>query len=94
MNEKGSIRFQPSVGLGLVVLRSPVNYQPVDDNALLEENYTYDFNRYSTLGIVIAPKIEFILSNSFGMAIAPGLHIKKDESIYGIGVNFMFGKLK
>ncbi|MGJ8684742.1 MAG: hypothetical protein ACSHWW_08965 [Nonlabens sp.] len=94
INPKNTIRFRPSIGLGYTVLKSPTNFQPIEDPAFLRENYTYDFDTYGTLGLNIEPKLEFLITRHFGMAIAPTVQFTKERILYGGGINFMIGKLR
>ncbi|MDC7998938.1 hypothetical protein [Gilvibacter sediminis] len=93
LNPAGTIRINATVGLGFTILREPGNWQPVS-NGFLSENYTWEYNRYNTVSVVISPKIEFPITRVFGLVVAPTLQINKDRTFIGIGIGNMIGLLR
>ncbi|EDP98107.1 hypothetical protein U8527_19065 [Kordia algicida OT-1] len=92
-NEKGTIRLNLSVGLALVNIKEPTNWQ-MNDNGFLDQNYTWDYYEYSTIGIIINPKIEFPFTRHYGLSISPVLQLNKDRVYIGIGIGQMIGLLR
>ncbi|TQD38647.1 hypothetical protein [Haloflavibacter putidus] len=94
LNKKGSIRLNLSAGIGVVHLKEPTNWQPVEDPDFLGNNYTYDFKEYNTFNFVFNPKIEFPFTRYYGVSLSPMVQINKDRVYFGIGIGQMFGVLR
>ncbi len=93
LNEKGTIRINLSVGLGYTTIREPGNWQR-SENYFLVENYTWDYEKYHTVSLIISPKIEFPFTRFFGLSLSPMLQINKDRTYVGIGIGDIFGLLR
>ncbi|WP_245583439.1 hypothetical protein [Salinimicrobium terrae] len=93
LNKKGTIRANISLGLGLAVIKEPTNWQ-ILERGLLYQNYTFDYNKYYTLGLILNPKIEFPFTKYFGLTLSPMLQINKDRTYIGIGIGHMIGPLR
>ena len=93
LNKKGTIRVNFSVGAGLTAIKEPVNWQE-SENGILYRNYTFDYKKYYTLGLIVNPKIEFPFTKYYGLTISPMLQINKDRSYIGIGIGQMLGTLR
>ncbi len=96
LNKKGTIRANLSVGLGYTIIKEPGNWQKIDSESviILTENYTYSYNSYDTVSLIINPKIEFPISKFFGFSVSPMLQVNKDRTYYGIGIGSLIGNLK
>jgi len=95
-NDSHTIRLNFLIGIGYTIIKEPGNWQFVDNDATinLAENYSYTYRDYNTISFIINPKIEFPLSNFFGLSISPMLQFNKDRTYFGIGFGTMLGKLK
>lgn len=93
LNKRGTIRANLSVGIGYALIKEPKNWQRTN-NTFLEENYTWDYAKYSTLSLIINPKIEFPVSRIYGFSLSPMLQINKDRVYFGIGIGHMIGLLR
>lgn len=93
INKSGTIRTNVSFGLGFTTIREPENWQIIND-AFLTENYTWNYNKYHTISLIINPKIEFAFTNFYGFTISPMLQINKDRTYFGIGIGHMIGLLR
>lgn len=93
LNKKGSVRLNLSLGLGLAVVKEPTNWQQ-SERGLLYKNYSFDYNKYYTLGLVINPKFEFPFTTFYGLTISPMVQINKDRTYVGIGIGQMVGSLR
>ena len=93
INQSGTIRLNASIGLGYTVIREPENWERID-NGFLAENYTWNYNKYNTVSLIINPKIEFPFSRFYGLTISPLLQINKDRTYIGIGIGQMIGLLR
>ena len=93
LNPAGTVRINATVGLGFTILREPGNWQPVS-NGFLTENYTWQYNRYNTVSVVLSPKIEFPITRIYGLVIAPTVQINKDRTFIGLGIGNMIGLLR
>lgn len=92
-NRKGTIRVNLSVGVGLVAIKEPTNWQRAD-RGMIFKNYTYDYNKYHTMGFIVNPKIEFPFTRYYGLTISPMLQVNKDGRYIGIGIGQMLGTLR
>ena len=92
-NKKGTIRANISLGFGLAVIREPTNWQPIENN-FVYGNYSFDYNTYNTISLIVNPKIEFPFTRFYGLTISPMLQINKDRTYIGIGIGQMIGLLR
>lgn len=93
LNKKGSIRVNISLGVGYTIIREPTNWQPLE-RSFVVENYSFDYNRYTTVSLIVNPKIEFPFTRFYGLTISPMLQINKDRTYAGIGIGQMIGLLR
>ncbi|MCY2688589.1 hypothetical protein [Salinimicrobium sp. TH3] len=93
LNNKGTIRANLSLGLGYTTIKEPGNWQRTGSH-LLKENYTWDYDKYHTISLIINPKIEFPLTRFFGLSVSPMVQLNKDRVYLGIGVGHIFGLLR
>jgi hypothetical protein len=91
-NEKGTIRLNLSVGLGYTNIREPENWLFGGEPSI--GNYSWNYYEYSTVSLIISPKIEFPFTRFYGLTISPILQINKDRTFFGIGVGQMIGVLR
>jgi len=94
LNRKGTIRVNLSLGLGFTIIREPTNWEPLGGSLFIAPNYSYDYNEYNTLGIIINPKIEFPITRFYGLSLSPMIQINKDRTYIGIGIGQMIGLLR
>lgn len=92
-NKKGSIRVNLSFGVGLVSIKEPTNWERAE-RGLIFKNYTYDYNKYHTIGFIVNPKIEFPFTRYYGLTISPMIQVNKDRRYIGIGIGQMLGALR
>ncbi|TYB72652.1 hypothetical protein ES677_01635 [Bizionia gelidisalsuginis] len=93
LNNKGSIRLNLSMGIGLTTIKEATNWQR-DSAYLLDKNYSYQYHRYRTLSLIINPKIEFPFTRIYGLSLSPMVQINKDRTYFGIGIGQLLGVLK
>jgi hypothetical protein len=93
LNKKGTIRVNLSVGLGYTTIKEPGNWERTGSH-LLKENYSWNYDKYRSLSLIINPKIEFPLSRFYGLTLSPMLQLNKDRTYVGIGVGQMIGLLR
>jgi len=93
LNVKGTIRANISAGIGYTIIREPKNWQQIDGSSL-GENYTWEYDNYNTVSLILNPKIEFPFSRYYGLTISPMLQINKDRTYLGIGFGQMIGLLR
>jgi len=91
-NKKGTIRLNLSVGLGYTNIREPENWEFGGEPAI--GNYSWNYYEYSTVSLIISPKIEFPFTRFYGLTISPILQINKDRTFFGIGIGQMIGVLR
>lgn len=92
LNNNGTIRLNLLAGVGLTTIREPANWEPF--TAVLGSNYTFAYEKYRTLSLIINPKIEFPLTRFFGLTVSPLIQLSKNRSFYGIGFGDMLGLLR
>lgn len=93
LNKKGSIRINMSIGIGFTTIREPHNWERSERN-FLYENYTWDYEKYHTVSLIINPKIEFPFSRFYGISISPMVQFNKDRIYIGVGIGQMLGLLR
>jgi hypothetical protein len=93
LNKSGTIRANLSLGLGYTTITEPENWQMIND-AFLTVNYTWNYEKYNTVSLIINPKIEFPFTRFYGLTISPMLQINKDRTYFGIGIGQMIGLLR
>lgn len=93
LNSSGTIRLNASVGLGYNIIREPTNWTKVG-NIYIFQNYSWEYNTYTTASIIINPKIEFPLTRFYGLTVSPLIILNKDRSYYGMGIGQMIGLLR
>jgi hypothetical protein len=93
INASGTIRANLSIGLGYTIIREPENWERVN-TAFLTENYTWNYNKYSTVSLIINPKIEFPFSRFYGLTVSPMVLLNKDRTYFGVGIGQMIGLLR
>lgn len=93
LNKTGTIRANLSAGIGYTTIGEPVNWQR-SNNGFLGENYSWEYRKYSTVSLIINPKIEFPLSRFYGLTLSPMVQINKNRTYFGIGLGSMIGLLR
>ncbi|MCM4159926.1 hypothetical protein FHG64_05630 [Antarcticibacterium flavum] len=93
-NKKGTIRANLSLGVAFTIINEPTNWEPVETSSFLAQNYTYDYQSYNTLSLIINPKLEFPFTRYYGLSLSPLLQINKDRMYFGIGIGQMIGLLR
>lgn len=93
LNDSGTIRMNLSLGIGYTIIREPENWES-NGGSFLGNNYSWDYNQYNTVSLIINPKVEFPFSMVYGLTISPMLQINKDRIYLGIGFGQMLGLLK
>ena len=93
INKTRTIRANISVGLGYTTIREPENWQATG-GAFLVENYSWNYDKYNTLSLILNPKIEFAFSRFYGFTLSPMLQISKDRMYFGVGIGQIMGLLR
>lgn len=93
LNASGTIRVNLSLGIGYTIIREPENWEKTG-GGFLGNNYSWDYDQYNTVSLIINPKVEFPFSRVYGLTISPMLQINKDRTYLGIGFGQMLGLLK
>ena len=91
LDENGIVRANISFGLGITTLKERVNWR-LNNNSFLY--YISDGKRYSTISLIINPKIEFPFKKFFGLTISPMIQINKYRTYFGIGIGQMIGLVR
>lgn len=92
LNETKSIRLNIMGGLAYTRIKDAFDFSPVN-SSFLNENYTYEYRKYSTISLVIAPRIEFA-TRFYGISLSPKFIYNKDVIYFGLGLNHMLGVLR
>lgn len=93
-NTKKIIRVDMAVGLGYLIIREPINFKYSESGLFSNSNYTWDYNKKEEISFVFNPKVEFLLTSSFGVNFSPLLQISKSKIYYGAGVGILFRVVK
>lgn len=91
LDENGIVRANISFGLGITTLKERVNWR-LNNNSFLY--YISDGKRYSTISLIINPKIEFPFKKFLGLTISPMIQINKYRTYFGIGIGQMIGLVR
>ena len=94
LKENRTIRINLSLGIGYTVIKEPANWQKIEYESLIAENYTWNYEKRSTFSLIINPRIEFPFTTVYGFSISPMVQINKDRTYFGIGVGQMIGLLR
>ena len=96
LNESGTIRLNASIGLGYATVREPANWKKRSTLAsgFLDRNYSWKYQDNHSFSLIINPKIEFPITDVWGITISPMVQINKYRTYFGIGVGTMLGFLK
>ena len=89
LDENGIVRANISFGLGITTLKERVNWR-LNNNSY----YISDGKRYSTISLIINPKIEFPFKKYLGLTISPMIQISKYRTYFGIGIGQMIGLVR
>ena len=89
LDENGIVRANISFGLGITTLKERVNWR-LNNNSY----YISDGKRYSTISLIINPKIEFPFKKFLGLTISPMIQINKYRTYFGIGIGQMIGLVR
>lgn len=93
LNETRSIRANISLGLGYTTIREPKNWHATRSSFLVE-NYSWNYDKYNTLSLIINPKIEFAFNRFYGFTISPMLQLSKDRTYFGVGIGQIMGLVR
>ena len=89
LDENGIVRANISFGLGITTLKERVNWRLINNSY-----YISDGKRYSTISLIINPKIEFPFKKFLGLTISPMIQINKYRTYFGIGIGQMIGLVR
>lgn len=79
-------------GLAVNSLEEPVNFRPAPpDPYNLASNYEYDKKHYVNAGLLIEPRVEFLVSHTWGVALGGFAHINKTNPAFGIFLDALGG---
>ncbi len=57
-------------------------------------NYRYTYEKKNAFGLLLKPKIKFIISRNIGLETSAWTILNKIENYYGVEVNLLIGRLK
>jgi hypothetical protein len=93
INQSRTTRLNASAGLGYTIIIEPENWERVNSGNFAE-NYTWNYNKFNTISLIINPKIEFPFSRFYGITISQLVLLNKDRTYFGIGIGQMIGLLR
>tara|TARA_R110002020_G_scaffold37072_1_gene111729 strand:+ start:2590 stop:3243 length:654 start_codon:yes stop_codon:yes gene_type:complete len=93
LNDKGTIRINLNLGVGYMGIREPKNWTRIDGFSV-GSDYSWEYGRYYTVGLIINPKIELPFTSTVGITISPMVQINKDRAYFGLGIGQMIGVLR
>lgn len=93
LNPKGTIRANITLGLGYSIIKEPSNWVKIGGGAL-GENYSWEYNTYNTVSLIINPKLEFPFTRIYGFTLSPMIQINNRNIYFGVGVGSMVGLLR
>jgi hypothetical protein len=92
LGRSDKIRLNLSAGLALTTINTSVNFVR-RDTFLFSTNYTWDNVDSNTMSIILNPRVEFLLTEYFGLQVSPLAVINNQSSYYGLGIGFVVGNL-
>jgi hypothetical protein len=95
-SQSDKLRYILKGGIALGNARTPANYAPVDQNAIvyLGSNYTHSYNTIFNYGVAFNPTMELPLSPNFGFSFGIFSLINPVSSSAGIEASIIFGRLR
>lgn len=90
-------RFNLMAGLGFTEISNKVNHRLVRRSFLftVQDSYEYDEHRFSTLSLILKPKIELIVGRYLGLNLFNQMTLNKDRFMVGrFGIELTYGILR
>lgn len=97
LNKSKTIRANLLLGVGYTTIKEPENWQKVEGSiieGMVRDNYTWDWEKRHGVSLIINPKIEFPLTQYWGLTVSPMVQVNKDRTYFGIGVGSALGLLR
>lgn len=97
LNRSKTIWANLLVGVGYTTIEEPTNWQKVGGSIIedmVKDNYTWDWEKRHGVSFIVNPKIEFPLTQLWGLTVSPMVQINKDRTYFGIGVGSTLGLLR
>lgn len=89
------IRYNLKAGMIYSVLKTPTNWLKLNEGSLLSmENYSYNYEKQYSFGILINPTIDFPLLKFLGFSVGPYSFLNSKSISYGIELTTLIGCVK
>jgi len=94
--KNNSVKFDLHGGILIGGMTTPCNFEPRGSTGWFDfgSNYTYQIKKDIIIGILINPKIDFIISKSFGLTSGICVNLNTSESTIECELGIIFGRLK
>ena len=89
-SKKSNTRFNLTGGLGYIYMTTPVNFIKTTVQGS-SENYSYDYKKEYSFGLVINPSVDFAVWKYFGFSAGLISIISKDRFSYGFEASYLVG---
>lgn len=88
-------RYHLRTGFVVNYHRQITNFRPANYSVdVWGPNYTYDSERSANFGVLIEPRVEFLNSQTIGLAVGLYANLNPVASSWGINLDFLIGRLK
>ncbi|MGB3343863.1 MAG: hypothetical protein WBA61_08125 [Aequorivita sp.] len=91
LNPDRTIRLNLQAGIAFLYSKYATNFQKRSSPVFFGDNYEYDFQHRSTVGVIINPRIDFPFFKGYGLSISPLVEFGGRKTVYGIGLVNIFG---
>lgn len=90
------IRYNLKAGVTYSVSKTPDNWVKLNEGGglLSMENYSYSYEKYREIGILINPTIDFPLFKFLGFSVGPYSFLNLNTISYGIELTTLIGRVK
>lgn len=92
LNKAETIRLNAALGVGYTIITEPEHWRSV--NGFVTPNYSWDYEEYERVSLIINPKIEFPFTRIVGLSVSPMLYINSKRTYFGLGIGKILGLLK
>ena len=92
--KRPSLRVHLILGVGDVTLITPYNWTKLPFPPERGHQYSFSYFLSKSRHFIFNPRIDFLLSNFYGLSVSSIMKIGKDSHFFGIGLGHIFGKIR
>lgn len=88
------IRYHLKAGLIYSFGKMPTNWVKLDNALFTFENYSYDYEKYQEIGVLVNPTIDIPVFKYLGFSMGPYALLNQNTVSYGIEITTLIGLVK